>query len=162
MSDKRQTVIPTTVGVAIIMLVIGVALGSVAFPLTKIGTTTQLSTVTTIVAQTKVLLSTYENNESPETISEEVLVNYIVYITENIYGNCTEYAGTVSLSQTNTTLYAFPTGMTGYQNVTLVSNVTTFQNEGSTVTTTVSSSRPPMTIDSETVNCPILNMTSVG
>ena len=112
------------------MLVIGVALGSVVFPMTKTETTTQLSSVTTIVTQTEVHLSTYENNEFPETISEKILVNNVGYITEYVFGNCTEVAGTVSLSQTNTTLYVFPADMTGYQNVTVVSSAITFQYRG--------------------------------
>ena len=44
MSGTR-TAILKVVGVAVIMLVIGVAIGSVAFPMTRTKTTTQLSTV---------------------------------------------------------------------------------------------------------------------
>ena len=64
MSSKRQTVILTTVGVAVIMLVIGVAIGSVAFPMTKTETTTQLSSVTTTVTQNLISQTTIYTNAS--------------------------------------------------------------------------------------------------
>ena len=47
---SRRTAILTTVGVAVIMLVIGVALGSFAFPTARTQTTTQISIVTQPVA----------------------------------------------------------------------------------------------------------------
>src|SRR5271169_1007994 len=46
MGRGSRSAIPITIGVAAIMLVVGVALGSIAFPVTKTETTTQLSTVT--------------------------------------------------------------------------------------------------------------------
>ena len=49
--NKRRGV-PLIFGVAVIMLVIGVALGSVVFPMTKTETTLQLSTVTTTTSTT--------------------------------------------------------------------------------------------------------------
>ena len=51
-------------GVAAIMLVIGVAIGSVAFPLTKIETTTQLSSITTTVTQNLISQTTIYMNAS--------------------------------------------------------------------------------------------------
>lgn len=52
----------TILGVAVITLVIGVALGSVAFPMTKTETTTQVSTMTATQSATLteyVLISGY-------------------------------------------------------------------------------------------------------
>ena len=43
MSTGKSPLIPTIIGVAVVMLLIGVAIGSFAFPTTKTQTTTQLS-----------------------------------------------------------------------------------------------------------------------
>ena len=54
----NRTVILTTTGVAAIMLVIGMALGSFTFPMTKTETTTQLTGGTTTVTQMSVVSQT--------------------------------------------------------------------------------------------------------
>lgn len=46
MSSGNRTTIPTIIGVAVIMLVIGMALGSIIFPMTKTETMRQLNTIT--------------------------------------------------------------------------------------------------------------------
>ena len=83
MSGKRQTVILTTVGVAVIMLVIGVALGSIAFPLTKTQTTTRETTETAnlTITQVNVVGQSYPTTvvataqvETAETVIENVVV----------------------------------------------------------------------------------------
>ena len=67
MSSKNRTAILTTVGVAAIMLVIGLGLGSVVFPMTK--TTTQLTTVTFGANTTTVTRSSYPNLVYAENLS---------------------------------------------------------------------------------------------
>ena len=58
MRSNRRPVILRTVGVAIVMLVIGVALGSAAFPMIKTETTLQLSTVTFTTSSTQTTTTT--------------------------------------------------------------------------------------------------------
>ena len=78
MSNGNRTTILTIVGVAVIMLVIGVAIGSVAFPMTKTDTIkrkttiTETQTVIDMITQTQPLVTgetTYAQNITYELMS---------------------------------------------------------------------------------------------
>lgn len=112
---KRSTLL-SLVGVAVIMLVIGTALGSVAFPTTETETTTQ-TIVSTITKSSHFVVYS-------ATVTKEILQEQFQHLQVLTSGNCTLEGGVVTLEDTNTTEYLLPSQLYNMsENLTLV-NVT--------------------------------------
>ena len=110
---KGSTIL-SIVGVVVVILVIGMALGSVIFPVTKTVTSTLsfpvTSTRTEIVASTITESSyfvIYPGNVSA-TVTKEILEERVGGIQVEISGNCTVSGGTGYLTNTTTTEYLLP------------------------------------------------------
>jgi hypothetical protein len=101
----KSSTILYLVGVAAVMLVIGTALGSIAFPMTKTETTTFLTSVTSTQTSTMTLIS-YVSGQY--TITEEILQGSFATLTVYTSGNCTEFAGGVYVQMfENVTTFVF-------------------------------------------------------
>lgn len=76
---NTRSAILATIGVAVVALVVGVALGSIAFPLTKteITTTTKLSTVTTTIPMTT------SSNSGISTVCEFGAEGILIFTLQN-------------------------------------------------------------------------------
>jgi hypothetical protein len=108
------------VGIALVMLVIGVALGSIAIPMTKTETTTQLSSITTTVTQNLIRPTTttltLNNSYSAYTITEKIIPIVIMSETSRCGFN---------LTLTNSTTYIFPSNSSHYFNATIYTTIET-------------------------------------
>lgn len=109
---KRKTILPL-IGVAAIMLVIGTALGSIAFPMTTEATTTTTQVrrnSTSVQPLTVNVTVTSYSTVFPianHTITEKIDVTYIVHIKAYTSGTCSWVDATVFASASNST--EFPT-----------------------------------------------------
>lgn len=86
-----------TFGIAAIMLVIGIAIGSIAFPMTNTETTTQLFSITAIGS------IVHPSTSTAKTVTEEVIVQQTVFGNAYAYASCTGAIGTVSFGNSTTT-----------------------------------------------------------
>ena len=90
------------VGIAVIVLIIGVALGSVAFPMTKTETTTQLSTATlprgtlvSVIYQTTTQTSTLTmvSSVSGQSSYPTITVTWQAVVVNQVVPTCTTVSG---------------------------------------------------------------------
>jgi hypothetical protein len=150
----KGSTIFSLVGVAVTMLVIGTALGSVAFPMTKTETTTLLSSFTSTQTETLTLISNVSGHASTTTLTTEkeaqgititeVLVIQTgtiggsMYCSGNLTANeCTGSSVEQILSGTSTS-YIFPANSTGvYFNATITQE-TSYESPTCPPTTTTS------------------------
>jgi hypothetical protein len=117
----------TIVGVAVVMLVIGVAIGSIAFPITKTETTIQLSTTTAVQTQT-IILTLGNNNVTLVGVCTVVsyvlpdIVQEVSTVVTKVYYNTTyttdSYIGIPAPTQT--------LGSSTYSSTITVHNITTY------------------------------------
>jgi len=119
----KSSRILTIVGVSVVVLLIGIALGSVAFPMTTTETSTDTitSTITLISSVTlneietvtqKSYIVIYSGSNS-ETLTEEILVESVEHIQVFTSGNCTAPAGTAYVvANVTTTEYRLPSQLT--------------------------------------------------
>ena len=131
----KSSTILSLVGVAVVMLVIGTALGSIAFPVTKTETTSFLSSFTS----TQTL--TIERAFQGLTITEVVVIRTgtlggVLDCSGNLSANeCTGHSEVQVLTGSSTT-YIFPTNSTGsYFNIT---QITSYESPSCPPTTTTS------------------------
>ena len=111
------------------------------------ATTIETSTTIVTTTLTEIQLSTgYRPPHRIETITKEIVAQYVGYYTVYVFGNCTVGPGTIGVSLTNTTTYVFPPDATGYLNVTILTNETTLQCITSADRTTAFSSLQPVTV----------------
>jgi hypothetical protein len=109
---KNQTLL-TTLGIAAIMLVLGTALGSVAFPMTKTQTSTNFETLTVNHIMT---LEKTQNNGSyfviyssngNLTITKEIIKELVEHLSIDVSGNCTVPQETIFIQNTTETRFVF-------------------------------------------------------
>ncbi len=141
---EKNAAILSIVGVAAIVLVLGVALGSVIFPTTTTETIRTGYVSTQTVTQTVVQVSTLHDDQ--ETITKQVIVQYVGSYNVYVFGNCTTGGGTLAAFPTTTTSYILPNDTNGYLDVTIVTQETTIQGVSSISTFTIYTSLQPMII----------------
>jgi len=95
----KSSTIVSLVGVAVIMLIIGMALGSVTFPVTRTETTTLLSSVTSTETETQTLLSNVSGLSYPT-----ITITYQQILVDQVVPTCTTISGIATVIYT----YAFP------------------------------------------------------
>ena len=142
---KNETLL-TVIGISAVMLVLGTALGSVAFPITETETLTHFETLT--VNQTTTLEKNLSNetyfvinsNSGNITITKEIIKELVEQLSIDVSGNCTEPQGTAYIQNTTITRFVFPGVLTNSNeiNATITTVTLSFSGIGSTSLTSVS------------------------
>ena len=151
---RSSTVLKVT-GVAIIALVIGLAFGAAAFPMTK--TITQFATITksgTTTTSTIVVTPNFyffsSDSTSLVTMTQLVLIEGVVIYSVTVSGSCTLGQGTTNAARmTTTTTFIIPTNFTSSEFSATITTVTS---------TTISMQVVTMTITNTTTTsgCPTI------
>ncbi len=158
----KSSTILSLVGVAAVMLVIGTALGSIAFPMTKTETTTttqrQWDTASNQPVTLKQTVTSYTTilPSANSTITERIDVKYVFHVKAYASGTCSWVAGTGMIEiSSNSTEYLFPnvnvTGSVRFLNFSVTTTTVTLTGSQSTLTdTTITLTQS----NSSSVGCP--------
>jgi hypothetical protein len=150
---KGSTIL-SLAGVALITLVVGTALGSVAFPMTRTETSTLLSSFTSTRTDTQTLISSVSGNVSTTTLTIEkevqgITITEIVVIQTGTIGGSMYCSGNLTANEctgssieqilsSSSTSYIFPANSTGiYFNAT-ITQATSYESLTCPATTSTS------------------------